>query len=206
MSASDTRPESWRRIHAFGLPDGSVRAILAVGLFGTIWALLVMAPEESIPDYLRNLLFIIMGHYFATRRRLLPEAAAGPGPLFLPRGTIRWVLCVGFVVVAVLLWRDGRIEDPTRGATAILILVAGFLLGVLVARFQEWRHQRGHPTPRWVEDARAAMALIAAAVLIVLVWNKAISHWFTPPRFVVGTYGIEHLTSAVVGFYFGSRS
>lgn len=206
MDSAQPRPSTWRRIHAFGLPDGSVRAILAVALFATIWVLLVSVPGEGVPDYLRNLLFIIMGHYFATRRKVEAEDAKGPGPLYLPRGTIRWILCVGFVAVGVMLFRGGQLRDPTRGSTAILILVAAFLLGVLVARFHEWRRDRGHPTPRWVEDLRAAVALLAAALLIVLVWNRTVSHWFTPPDIRLGSYGLEHITSAVVGFYFGSRS
>jgi hypothetical protein len=206
MVSAQPRPSDYRRIHAFGLPDGSVRAILAVALFAIIWVLLVTAPGEGVPDYLRNLLFIIMGHYFATRRKMDPESVAGPGPLFLPRGTIRWVLCAGFVAVAVMLFRGGHLQDPTRGSMAILVLVAGFLLGVMVARFHEWRRSQGHPTPRWVEDLRAAAALLAAAVLIVLVWNRMISHWFPPPELKWGTFGIENVASAVVGFYFGSRS
>jgi hypothetical protein len=66
----------WRRLHALGLPAGSVRALLAVLMFATNWGLLVLRPQREVPDYLRDLLFIIMGHYFIfptdSVRALLP--------------------------------------------------------------------------------------------------------------------------------------
>jgi hypothetical protein len=200
----------WRRVHAFGLPDGSIRALLAVAIFATIWALLVKRPDREVPEYLRNLLFVIMGHYFATRRRVAHDVVQGPGPLFLPRGTIRWISFAGFVCVGLLLFRDGRFTDPigTPGVVT-LILVAGFLLGVVVARIGEWRAERGHPTPRWVEDLRAAAALVSAAILVFLVWRGIIDGTGAPlgdkpPAGV--PFRVEQVLSAVVGFYFGSRS
>jgi len=197
----------WREVNAFGLPEGSVRALLAVAVFATIWVLLVRRADHEVPDYLRNLLFIIMGHYFATRRRPSPENAGGPGPLFLPRGTIRWVLFGGFVAVGVLLFRQGRLWDPAGNPGVVtLMLVVGFLLGVVVARIGEWRRERGHPAPRWVEDLRAAVALVAAAVLLFLVWGRIDSEPFEETSLRIGKYGDEHIMSALVGFYFGSRS
>jgi hypothetical protein len=195
-------PPDWRRVHAFGLPDGSVRAVLAVGVFGAIWALLVSRPDQEVPDHLRNLLFIIMGHYFATRRRAAEAPAIGPGPLFLPRGTIRWILVGGFVCVGAILFRRGHFRDPLASSAVVtLVLVAGFLLGVVVARWNEWRRAKGHPAPRWIEDVRAAAALVAAIVLISLIWNEP---WSGGVR--LGSYRLEHVMSAVVGFYFGTRS
>ena len=40
-------------------------------VFATTWGLglLVVRPSQEVPDYLRDLLFIIMGHYFASRGR-----------------------------------------------------------------------------------------------------------------------------------------
>ena len=48
---------------------GSVRAVLAILVFGTVWALLVAKPDRDVPEFLRDLLFVILGHYFAARRR-----------------------------------------------------------------------------------------------------------------------------------------
>ena len=213
-TSPQTETPNWRRLHAFGLPEGSVRAVLAVAIFATIWALLVRHPRQEVPDYLRDLLFIIMGHYFASRRRSSTEPPNGPGPLFLPRGTIRLVLFAGFLAVGVLLFRGGHFHDPMNNPGVVtLMLVAGFLLGVVVAKLGDWWVDRGHRVPRWVEDSRALFALLAAALLILLVWNRF--ELILVPRnpgvpnpwdLRLGPYGTEHILSAIVGFYFGSRS
>src|SRR4051794_22872147 len=86
-------PADWRRLHALGMPAGSVRALLAVMIFATVWGLLAFDPSREVPDYLRDLLFVIMGHYFATRKKAGQDAdgkaEVGPPPLFLPNGTVR---------------------------------------------------------------------------------------------------------------------
>ena len=199
---------------ALGLPDGSVRALLALAIFGLIWAMLILRPDDELPDYLRDLLFIIMGHYFASRRRASRAGELGPPPLYLPRGTIRLALFGGFVLVAVVLFRQGKLTNPGKHPGVLtLLLVAGFLLGVVLAKLGDWWTDRGHRVPRWVEDGKALVALIAAAGLIVLAWDLAFP--FLPrgvegrfggalPR--LGSYGPEHVLSAIVGFYFGSRS
>lgn len=207
-------PVPWRKRHALGLPEGSIRAVLAVAIFATIWVLLASRPHEEVPDYLRDLLFIVMGHYFASRRQASAEPVPGPGPLFLPRGTIRVVLFAGFAAVAFLLYRRGRLLDPGHNPGVVtLMLVAGFLLGVALARIGDFWKGRGHLVPRWVEDAKAIVAILAASALIVLVWNR-----YDPiliprrPDLLNGTtlrfgaYGPEHIVGAIVGFYFGSRS
>jgi hypothetical protein len=211
------QPEApnWRRLHAFGLPEGSVRAVLAVAIFATIWVLLVRKPEQEVPDYLRDLLFIIMGHYFASRRRSSTAPSSGPGPLFLPKGTIRLILFSGFVAVGVLLFRGGHFSNPLGNPGVVtLMLVAGFLLGVVVSKIGDWWREKGHQVPRWIEDSRALFALLATAVLIFLVWNRFNMVFVARDAVLLhqqwdlhlGPYGTEHILGAIVGFYFGSRS
>src|SRR4051812_3727887 len=138
----------WRRLHAFGWPAGSVRALMALLVFGSLWGILLLRPGVELPTYLNDLLFIILGHYFAARGRAGAGEEPGPPPLYLPRGSVRLVLIAGFVVTAVLLQRQGRIaaidKDP---GVVTLLLVGGFLLGVVIQQLAAWWSGKGHPTP-----------------------------------------------------------
>lgn len=48
-----------------GLPKGSVRAILALGIIGTIC--IVFAKTAQIPDQLLNMGLLILGFYFGQK-------------------------------------------------------------------------------------------------------------------------------------------
>lgn len=203
-------PVDWRRLHALGWPAGSVRAVLALMVFGAIWGLLLVRPDREVPDYLRDLMFIILGHYFAARARASgPASESGPPPLYLPRGSVRLLLILGSIAVAVILGRRRQLAEVGRSPGALtLLLVAGFLLGVVLGRLGDWWQARGHRTPRIVEDVRALVSLLAAGLLIALIWNQVAP--FLPrlghEAWRLGAYGPEHALAAVVGFYFGSRS
>jgi hypothetical protein len=171
-------------------------------------------PGAEVPDYLRDLLFIIMGHYFAARHRASEDPEPGPPPLFLPRGSVRFLLVAGSVAVAVLLFRRGQLTSLDQNPGAVtLLLVGGFLLGVAMNAAMSWWRSRGHRPPRLVEDVRALLSMAAAGLLIFLVWNRPLQ--LVPPGEIdrlipagihLGRFGPEHLLAAVVGFYFGSRS
>ena len=204
----------WRRLHALGLPAGSVRALLAVLIFATTWGLLILKPNAEVPDYVRDLLFIIMGHYFAARRRSGPAEEPGPPPLYLPRGSVRLFLVAGSIAVAVLLFRRGRLINLDENPGVVtLLLVGGFLCGVALNTLSTWWRDRGHQTPRIVEDLRALISLAAAVMLAMLVWNHVLALFpadsfdaLLTSRVHLGRLGVEHILAAVVGFYFGSRS
>jgi hypothetical protein len=207
-TAGPHSPLDWRRSHALGLPAGSIRALLAILIFATAWALLLFKPSQEVPDYFRDLLFIIMGHYFASRHRADRVDESGPPPLYLPSGSVRLVLVAGCVAVAVLLYRRGQLTALEENPAVVTLL----LVVVLSAVFTWWKG-RGHRPPRIVEDLRALIALAAAATLVVLVLNRFL--FLFPPgrvdtlfvrRLHLGRYGPEHVLAAVVGFYFGSRS
>jgi hypothetical protein len=204
----------WKDIHAFGLPAGSIRALLAILVFATTWGLLLLKPSQDVPEFLRDLLFIIMGHYFASRHRALQASEPGPGPLYLPNGSVRLALVVGCLAVAVLLYRRGQLTALEANPGVItLVLIGGFLLGVVFNSVATWWRERGHRAPRIVEDLRALVSMAAAVLLVTMVWNRLLLVF--PPESIdrlfagwlrLGRYGPENLLAAVVGFYFGSRS
>jgi len=217
MRAETPNPEvpiDWRKLHALGLPSGSIRALLAILIFATVWCSILMQPTREIPDYLGDLLFIIMGHYFAARRRAASEPEPGPPPLFLPRGSVRLFLLAGSVLIAVLLYQRGQLTPVDRNPGVVtLLLVGGFLLGVALNVVAAWWQDRGHRTPRFLEDLRAIVSLAAAIALVLLVVNRFVR--FVPPAHIddllsqwvhLGRLGPEHFLAAIVGFYFGSRS
>ena len=206
-----TSQSEWRKHHALVLPSGSIRALLAVAIFATTWALLVLRPTREIPDYLRDLLFIIMGHYFASRHRAATGPPAGPPPLYLPNGSVRALLVIGCAAVALVLLRRGQLTDlSTNPGVVTLLMVGGFLLGVVFNAIYSWWKTRGYQPSRIVEDLRAWTSMIAAALLVILVVNRYFP-FLSEARLIaarpkLGPYGPEHLLSAIVGFYFGSRS
>jgi hypothetical protein len=219
IEGQETRNQiDWRRLHALGLPAGSVRALLAVLVFATVWGMLLVRPSQEVPDYLSALMFVIMGHYFATRKRNTTIAVLGdepgPPPLFLPKGSVRLLLAGGSAAVAVVLYQRGVLTriDRNPGVTTLL-LVGGFLIGVILNTLVGWWRARGTRRHRAIEDLQALAAMGAGVVLVALVWNRIFP--VVPVDQVdaifnswghLGRFGPEHLLAAIIGFYFGSRS
>jgi hypothetical protein len=211
-------PIDWRSMHALGLPAGSIQALLAVLVFATVWGMLLVRPSQEVPDYLSDLMFVIMGHYFATRKRSaaigIPGDEVGPPPLYLPRGSIRLILAAGSAAVAVVLYQRGVLTriDRNPGVTTLL-LIGGFLFGVILNTLVGWWRSRVNRGHRAIEDIQALVAVGAGLALVALVWNRLFP--VVPADEVdavfkgwghLGRLGPEHLLAAVIGFYYGSRS
>ena len=204
----------WRRLHALGLPAGSVRALLALLIFGTVLGLLALRPSLEVPDYLRDLLFIILGHYFASRHRAGLVDEPGPSPLFLPSGSVRFLLIAGCLGVGGLLYSRGQLTAPGRHPGVVTLwLIGGFLLGVMLNWLRAKIFGRDGRAPRFLEDTRALLSMAAAVILVALVWNRL--YVVVPPEqidqaiapvFGISKFRLEHALAALVGFYFGSRS
>jgi len=208
-------PATYRR-HPLGLPAGSVRSVLAILVFGTYWALLLM-PEDRrvpVPVYLYYLMFLIVGHYFAAQSRHAVNRAE-PAPLHLPRGTIRFLIVVGFIAVfGYGYWSNpdfiDRLAPDPRGmrgaALEPLIILGAFFLGILAARFAYHVLGRSNAVPAWVQDVQAWVGLLAVLgmfieVLIRLVINPTLNE---PQQLSLPVW--ETALAAVVAFYFGARS
>lgn len=197
----NTPAVEWKRMHALGLPGGSVRALMALGLVGTVCGLLIRDPSSPLPEPLESLLFVVLGHYFAARGQAPDDPEGGPPPLYLPRGTVRVLLVAGLVTAGVFVVRAGG--DATPRGMITLVLVAAFLLGMVLTRVTGWlQRRRGRPW-RPFEDLRALIGLAAAGALALHAFLGILPGLDT---IGVGRIGLEQGLAGLVGFYFGSRS
>jgi hypothetical protein len=207
------------RRHPLGLPAGSVRALLAFMVFIIIWAMLLL-PEETgkeirVPLYLYYLMFLIIGSYFAARSHApTPPGVRVHHPLYLPRGSLRFLMIAGFV--AAMGWgfyhNPDSFEKRLQPAgldqmTLPVVLLGGFFLGVVVGRLADiFLADPVTGLPAWFQDVLAWISLLAVfglgvALLIHLVINPSVS----PERQIVWPYW-EGFLAALVSFYFGVRS
>jgi hypothetical protein len=211
------------RRHPLGLPAGSVRALLALMVFGIIWAMLLLPERDGkeirIPLYLEYLMFLILGSYFATRgHATAPAGVRTAHPLHLPRGSLRLLMMAGFAAAfgwglyqnPDLVHRLNPISpgggDPVQVYLPLVILGA-FFLGVVVNRLALWF--LADPIgglPAWYQDLQAWVSLLAVLGLgletilrLVVYPGSGAESPFDWPRW-------EACLAAVVAFYFGARS
>ncbi len=188
-----------------GLPVGSVRALVTLSVLATIWWQLYHGSATS--PVLRDTLLLVLGYYFGARGAKAPAADALAGaappresnpydPLYLPRGSVRLLILLGFGGVAYKLYGDGKLVGPT-GPPPLLVLVGTFLAGTAVratfaglGRFVAARVKSffGH-----------ALALGTLGVVVPYCLATALGHEHElDSRFVSAFVGI-------VGFYLGKR-
>jgi hypothetical protein len=199
--------------HALGLPPGSVRALLGLMVLGLIWTLMLLGKE--VPLYLQYLMFMILGHYFASRRPVPSVDVREPTPLYLPRGIIRAVIFLGFVAVIVGLFvqHGDNLEHllsglrDSRGQKQFLplLLVAAFFGGVFMAKVGRWLEPHDRPR-RWLQDVEAWLALIAVMLLTLEVMLQLVINPSLPEERRLALPHVENVLAAIVGFYFGART
>lgn len=197
--------------HALGLPAGSVRAILAFGVLGLLWAIeLIYDRDKSWPllfFYLQALMLLILASFFAAHGKSIGAHVSPRSPLGLPRGSIRFILLAGYAGLAYFLYHnDRKFEAPPKGEIwlALLILLTGFFLGHMIGRLI--RGMSGGVEPYWFQDLQAWLSLLGMIAMAVV----AIVHLFINPSLKPSAQldmpTLEAFLAAVVGFYFGSRS
>jgi hypothetical protein len=184
---SATRPPLW-------LPSGSIRALLTLLIVAVVIVQLGRGREVEL--LWTETLMIALAHYFTSRRfiklppeviRLLVEEGRieeEARPLFLPRYTIRVVLVLAFLGLAVYLYQQERLF--TSQALSILGVVLAYLLGI-VARVKSVRG--------W-EDWKAAIVLL---VLLCTAGAYLADRADLIPR------TMRDIALGLVLFYFGSR-
>jgi hypothetical protein len=198
--------------HPLGLPAGSVRALLTFMILGLIWALLLLPEEKQIkvPLYLYYLMFLILGHFFAAHGHSIANPATSTAsPLYLPRGTLRTLIIVGFLgVLGYRYYLHRNIEDLLNAREPLLaqpylplVILTGFFVGILLGRL--FSRTLGAP---WFQDILAWVALLAALglgaeVIIQLVINPSLE-----PDRRLDLHEWHLVLCAIISFYFGARS
>ncbi len=207
------------RRHALGLPAGSVRALLALGILGLLWAIalryeyggpaLAYQPLPLAFIYLQIVMVLVLAHFFAAHGSTIGPRVSRRSPLGVPRGSVRFLLLVGYLGLAGYLFytRPEVAEIPDKGQPLLLLLVlllSGFFVGNLLTGFVRLIG-RGR-APDWFLDFQAWVALLALFGMAGLV----IVHLFINPS-VGNDYKIDIPTfeaglAGLIAFYFGARS
>jgi hypothetical protein len=152
-------------------------------------------------------LMIALAHYFTTRRfihlpvevlRRLEEDGyleRESHPLYLPRHSIRALVVLAFIGVAVYLYQEDRLF--TSQALSILGLVFSYLIGIVVRAVTSW-WARGRPKRAtwWWDDLKAGIVLVVMAVTTA-------AYLLDRPELL--PHQLRNVTLGLVLFYFGSR-
>jgi hypothetical protein len=194
--------------HALGLPAGSVRAILALAVLGSLVLIVLFHRQDvkgvdSLYVYLWGALFLIMANYFTMRTHWSGE---GPQPLGLPRGAVRFFLVAGLAALVIWLWQTNSLFDNTpRLPSGIFILVpGGFLLGWFVGRIAHALFQDN--VPPWYQDIQAWVAIVAMGILIIVMLLVMFINPGMSPEKQIDTTTWDGVLVAIVSFYFGART
>ena len=190
-----------------GLPPGSIRALLTLMTVGFIVVQTGRGIQVSLLWF--ESLMIVLAHYFA-HRRFVPLSPTmreklkaedliedETHPLNLPKHSLRTIIVLSFVGLAIYLACKGRLRD--RVAAPVFISVGSYFLGIGFGAVAAWWN-KGKPSKgaSWFEDVKAIVTLIAVALAIVVQifgWQHSVP------------YGdkLEALPLALMLFYFGSR-
>lgn len=203
-------PKSWPPL---GMPIGSVRALLTLIVLAVVLSRL--ARGMTVDALWVQTLLIALAHYFTSRRfvslppdvmvRLEQEGVLEQErhPLFLPKNSIRTLIILAFIGLAVYLYREqGRFaEKPASDAltqgVSLLGIVFAYLLGAIARTIGGWfnRSRGTQPTGTWGD-------IKAMTVLIVLIL-AAIPEFIDQPLSLPPVF--HQVALGLMLFYYGSR-
>lgn len=203
-----------QRRSPLGLPAGSVRALLALMILGLVWILMLLPPDRfvQIPLYLYYLMFLIVGHYYAAHGHTIAGPATGPqSPLYLPSGTIRVLIILGFAAVLGYRYYTGRdwkelIPAQPDQPLLPLVLLGAFFLGILTSRAVGAVSGGSGSAPYWYHDIQAWLAILAGLGLTAEVLIQAVINPTMPADRQIQLPQLQIILTGIVGFYFGARS
>jgi len=184
-----------------GLPQGSVRAILALVLCGSLWYQVVK--DLAVTPILLESSLLVVAFYFGVRSTapasapVIPTAVPVKHPLRLPRGSVRGILLFGFFAVIAFLWLKGRPLE--QEFVLILQVLASYLIGFAIASVIE-RRQRLGKRPSTVVAVFRNLNAVWAIGLTVYMCGVLLLGWrdFYPQL-------TGNALAWIVAYYFGSR-
>lgn len=206
------RPPKSRKRHTFGMPAGSVRALLTLMIVAV--AVNEAMSGVNLPIFWVESLMIALAHYFTTRRlvdlptevleRLQEEGhiSREAQPLYLPKHSIRLLILISFAGLGAYLFQSGRLaqngqvrfDDP---AASLLLMVSAYLIGMLTRPLMDWwKTLLGDRSLHWWDDLKGIVVLGTLSTAIA--WRYLLPNRPIPESF-------ENLTLGLVLFYFGSR-
>jgi len=184
-----------------GLPPGSVRAILALLLCGSLWyEVLKGVPPATI---LVESSLLVVAFYFGVRSTapvgtpVIPTSVPVSHPLRLPRGSVRGILLFGFFAIFAYLW----IRDRSLAQEFVLIsqVLGSYLTGFVIASILE-RRQRLGKRPSVVVAVFRHVNAVGAIVLTLYMCGVLLAGWFQYYPQITG-----NSLAWIVAYYFGSR-
>jgi len=204
--------------HALGLPAGSIRALLAAGVLGYLWLLVlpiskeggrpIQQPEAAEAFTLLQLLVVMMlAHFFVAHGRTIGRVVSDRSPLSLPRGSLRFLLLaaeIGLLYYAYVTELSLTLPTTQHLAVYLGVLLVAFILGHGITDVV--RGLSGGWLPAWFQDIQAWFALIALILLGVLVLIRLVMNTSVPFDRQVGLVNMEIALAGIVSFYFGARS
>jgi hypothetical protein len=196
-----------------GLPKGSIRALIALAIFGSLLATLVFritVPEDSF-WFLWMLNYAILAYYFAIRQNVpCPPLSAlnvtvdtksvdVPKPLGLPRGSVRWIILLAFFLsCGILIYRWFTQREPFWEDRAFfpMLSLCGFFVGRLLEYIYRKRKGPLSPILRTFQNIKSAFALVCALSIILII----------PLEIPVpASPQVVRFSILFIFFYFGSR-
>lgn len=192
--------------HPLGLPPGSVRAILALGIAVQFWVYLFSATKH-IPLYIDFLLVLVPPFFAAHGSTVGTSTGATANPLYLPRGTFRFLIFLGTIaLVGYQYYLDPQelLEKLTPAPDRLhewpyllLSLIGGMTLGFLIGK-GPWR------SSPYFQDVQAWLSLLA---LLAFCAELLMDFVIRPANDPLGNRLIWHSALvAILAFYFSSRS
>jgi hypothetical protein len=191
-----------------GLPPGSIRGLLALQITVIFWMFLLTSSERGvlIPLNMYFLLSMVMVFFVAHGKSIARRTEPTPSPLWLPGGTLRFLILAGTAAVFawVVMKHPDRLDRLTPHPDQLQnwkyylgALGIGFILGY-ATRILPFRHS-------WMFQAfQAWTAIIAMAILFLhLIFEVIINFSLDIP---LDAAAWQAVVTGIVAFYFGSRS